>query len=330
MNKIVQNGLKFGVPLIIGVAIIWYLYREVSISEIKDVLSSGVEWSWIILSLVLALCSHILRGIRWQYQLRTIVDRPPINDLVNSVFGAYGVNLILPRMGELWRCNFIAKRLNQPFSTILGTVISERFVDMVSVALITLIAFIAERNFFFSFFRNHPTIANSLIVLVKSPYCYLALALIIGGLIVFFKNGGRFKFIEKIISILKRIWEGAKTIMLMKHKWMFIFLTAAIWILYFFNFYVCLFAFEFSRDLGILDALSMFVMGSIAVVVPVQGGIGPWHFMIISTMMYYGVGETEASTFALVVHAIQQGFVLLLGAYALIFINLKYRVLKRK
>ena len=77
-----------------------------------------------------------------------------------------------------------------------------------------------------------------------------------------------------------------------------------------------------------MAGLTMFVMGSLGVIVPVQGGTGPWHFMIISTMLLYGIGQTEASTFALVVHALQKGFVIILGLYALAAIALGKRLRK--
>jgi hypothetical protein len=41
------------------------------------------------------------------------------------------------------------------------------------------------------------------------------------------------------------------------------------------------------------------------------------------------VGQTEASTFALVVHALQQSFVILLGLYAMVAINVGDRLRKR-
>jgi hypothetical protein len=80
---------------------------------------------------------------------------------------------------------------------------------------------------------------------------------------------------------------------------------------------------------GFLGGLTCFVMGSLGIIVPVQGGTGPWHFMIISTLVLLGVGQTEASTFALVVHALQQSFVILLGLYAMVAINVGDRLRKR-
>jgi hypothetical protein len=85
----------------------------------------------------------------------------------------------------------------------------------------------------------------------------------------------------------------------------FILQTAMIWGGYFLYFYITFHAFEFTRDLGPRIGLIVFTMSSIAVAVPVQGGIGVWHFAVISTLICFGVSESDASAFALVVYTIQ-------------------------
>ena len=88
-------------------------------------------------------------------------------------------------------------------------------------------------------------------------------------------------------------------------------------ICYFLQFYVSFFCFGFSADLSIMAALVMFVVGSIAVVVPTPNGAGPWHFAVITMMMLYGVGKEDAGIFALLVHGIQTFLLILLGIYGL-------------
>ena len=112
----------------------------------------------------------------------------------------------------------------------------------------------------------------------------------------------------------------------MKQKGLFLVQTLLIWIGYFFYFYITFYAFEFTKELGIVVGLIAFTMSSIAVAVPVQGGIGPWHFMVIATLVCFGVKETDAAAFALVVHTVQTiwlGLTGLVGVVALPIINRK-------
>ena len=329
MKKILQKSLKFLIPLCIGAGILWYLYKGQDIQEIRKVLDSGIKWEWIILSLVFAILSHVLRAYRWKQQLKILHTSPSLNDLTNSVFGNYGVNLIFPRLGEVWRCNYVARRHKLPFTVVLGTIVSERLFDVLCIGLITVVTLLIQSTFFIRFFKEHDTLAGSLQHVFLSPWLYLSIAALIVSLFLFRKQIIRCTWVRKIMEISQKLLEGIKTIQVMKNKWFFIFLTFGIWILYFLNFYVCLYAFEFSKEIGVLGGLTLFVMGSLGIIVPVQGGTGPWHFMIISTMLLFGIGQTEASTFALVVHAIQQGFIILLGLYAMVAISLFDRFRKK-
>ena len=66
-------------------------------------------------------------------------------------------------------------------------------------------------------------------------------------------------------------------------------------------------------------------MSSLGVAVPVQGGIGVWHFMVISTLVAFGVGETDVAVFALVVFTIQSIWVVLTGLFGIFALPLANR-----
>ena len=64
---------------------------------------------------------------------------------------------------------------------------------------------------------------------------------------------------------------------------------------------------------------------SIGVAVPVQGGIGPWHFMVIATLVCFGVNENDAAAFALVVHTVQTVWTGLCGLFGVVALPLTNR-----
>ena len=64
----------------------------------------------------------------------------------------------------------------------------------------------------------------------------------------------------------------------------------------------------------------MFIVGSIAVIVPTPNGAGPWHFAVKTMLILYGVAETQALFFVLIVHSVQTLLVVLLGLYAWIML----------
>ena len=87
------------------------------------------------------------------------------------------------------------------------------------------------------------------------------------------------------------------------------------------QFYLCFFYFPFSSDLSVAAGLLLFVAGSVAVVVPTPNGAGPWHFAVISMMVLYGVSQSDAGMFALIVHSSQTALVALLGVIGLIMVK---------
>ena len=95
-----------------------------------------------------------------------------------------------------------------------------------------------------------------------------------------------------------------------------------IWGGYFCYFYITFYAFDFTRDLGITVGLIAFTMSSIGVAVPVQAGIGAWHFMVIATLVCFGVNENDAAAFALVVHTVQTVWTVLCGLFGIVALPL--------
>ena len=127
--------------------------------------------------------------------------------------------------------------------------------------------------------------------------------------------------LKKLKSILCRFWEGVMALSKMKNFKLFFIETVGIWFCYFMQFYLCFFCFSFSSGLSVAAGLLLFVAGSVAVVVPTPNGAGPWHFAIISMMVLYGVSQSDAGMFALIVHSSQTALVAVLGVIGLMMIK---------
>jgi len=226
----------------------------------------------------------------------------------------------------VWRCGVLAKYDKIPFSKLFGTLLIDRVSDTLVVGLITFLIFIFNIGFFNTLFAHNPVLANGFYSMFNSIWIYVTI--LISGIIVWFvlRYMKRFTLVQKARNMLGNIWSGIKTVWLMEHKIKFLLYTVLIWTGYFFYFYITFYAFEFTRGLGITVGLIAFTMSSIGVAVPVQGNIGPWHFMVIATLVCFGVTSNDAAAFALVVHAIQTvwiGLCGLFGIVALPFINRK-------
>mgnify|MGYP002312970792 CR=1 FL=1 len=237
---------------------------------------------------------------------------------------SYAASLVVPRIGEVSRCGVLAKYDNVSFAKSLGTVVTERLVDTLTILLITGITVLLQLPIFVTFLQQTGTKIPSLVHLLTSVWFYIILFCFIGVAILLYYLRKTLFFYERVKGFVLNIWEGIMSLKGVRNIPLFIFYTLAIWACYFLHFYFTFYCFAFTAHLGILAALVMFVGGTFAVIVPTPNGAGPWHFAIISMMMLYGVNVTDAGIFALIVHGIQTFLVVLLGIYgfaALSFTN---------
>ena len=159
----------------------------------------------------------------------------------------------------------------------------------------------------------------------NSIWIYVAVIIFVAVIWFVFTYMSNFTLVQKAKGMLKNVWTGMKSIWYMEHKMRFVIETLLIWGGYFCYFYITFYAFDFTKDLGIVVGLITFTMSSIGVAVPVQGGIGPWHFMVIATLVCFGVNENDAAAFALVVHTVQTVWTGLCGLFGVVALPLTNR-----
>jgi uncharacterized membrane protein YbhN (UPF0104 family) len=120
----------------------------------------------------------------------------------------------------------------------------------------------------------------------------------------------------------------------MKGKWTFILYTLLIWGCYFIQLYLAKYAFTFTQDLSIVAMLVLFVLSSIGMGVPTNGGLGAYHVAIIFGLSLYGVGtfdtsnfDPQASAFAMLEWGLQTVMLVILGIYTAIYVAVdKHRI----
>lgn len=162
---------------------------------------------------------------------------------------------------------------------------------------------------------------------MTSPVTWIGVAVVAGLVVALFKLGKHFAFIHKIDNAIAGLWQGFYSITKMKGKRWFLFYTLLIWGCYFTQLYVCFFAFPFTKDLGIVCALVCFVLSSISMGIPTNGGLGAWHIAIIFGLSLYGVGtfsinrpDANATAFAMLVWGTQTLLLIALGIYSYVYI----------
>ena len=335
VKKVVSILLKYGVPVVISLGLAYFFYANVDIDAIGKSIREDVNWWWFIPVIVVSIFSHVFRALRWRLQLRAIGIEAPLSAIVNSIFGTYFVNLLVPRLGEVWHSGYISNREKAPFTKVLGSMVGDRLSDTVTVLLLTVVTFFLAQDAFMKFLSQRNAGGNQESMFATWWFWLLVVCGIAGValLVWLYRTKSQNKAVQKLQGIVRNLWEGFYAITKMKGKWWFLLYTILIWGCYFMQLYLASFAFNCTKDLGVIAILVLFVLSSIGMAVPSNGGMGPWQYAIMFGLAIYGVGSLpltnpynpEASAFAWVVWGIQTILLIVLGIYAFIYMEIDRR-----
>ena len=311
-----SNLLKIVMPLTLGGAILYWMYRDFDFQMVRHVMLHEMNWTWMLLSFPFGILAQAMRGWRWKQTLDPIGEHPRHSTAVNAVFLSYAVSLVIPRIGEFTRCGVLKRWEGISFSKALGTVVTERAVDTLIVMFYSGLILLIEMSVFGTFFRktgtslDHILSSFSLTGYLVTAICGVA-ALVLLHLLL--KN---LSIYNKVKTTLGGIWEGVRSLRGIKNLPLYLFFSVGIWVCYFLHYYLTFFCFDFTQDLGLGCALVSFVVANFAVIVPTPNGAGPWHFAIKTMLILYGVADEQALYFVLIVHSVQTMLVIALGVWA--------------
>lgn len=323
MKKTLSNTAKILLPLLIAGALLYWMYRDFDFSEAKRIFLHEMNIWWLLASLVPITLSHIMRGLRWLITLEPLGYKPKRGDSIDSIFIAYASNIVIPRVGEVSRCAVLSKYDGVPFSKALGTLVAERLVDMLLVLLFVCVMLLTQLDVFVSLFAQTGTNEGALTALFTSPKTYIIIAVVIALCALLWLGLKKTKLYANIKQVVRGFVDGLLSLKTMNRKGLFLLYTIGIWIGYFLEFYLAFFCFPFTAELSVVQALVIFAAISLAIIIPTPNGAGPWHFVVISMMTLYGVSQTDASSFALIVHAFQTLGVMCLGAYGWVALQVR-------
>ncbi len=327
LKKIVLKTLNFFIFLGLGLCLLYFAFKGVSFSQLIAELKH-VKYSWVVLSLVFAFGGYASRAYRWKLLIEPLNYNPNIKNVFYSLLIGFFANFAFPRVGEVVRCGSLSKAENIPMESLVGTVIIERTIDFFSLMIILFAIFIAKIDFFGNFLNQYVFIPfYEKLISIFSSVGYLLFGIIIFFTIVFVtyhfskEKIAHLNFIIKTKKILQGVKEGVKTVAKMRNIKVFIFHTVFIWIMYFLMTWVVVFSLKATSGLGPIDGLFLLVIGGIGMTMPVQGGIGAFHWLTsLALLSLYNIPKTKGLVFATICHESQTILVVVLGSISIIML----------
>lgn len=331
MKSKAKSLLKILITIAILVVSVYYSLKGVNLGDLwKSILN--VNYWWVVATIPVILLSHWLRALRWRTLLKPVKEPDSLQNLFSAVMIGYAVNNITPRGGELLRPLTYSKREKVPMSTVVATVLVERFLDVLSLLIFIAIAFIVVHEKIAAVFPgitfNSVFFAVILPAVLLLTFLILCVSTNIGEAIL--RRTVR-PFSDKMYGKLHRLLEsfihGLAILKSPSAYAQIVLETLGIWMLYILPMYIMFFAFDFQNrlHLDIGDATLVLLMQSIGVTLaPTPGAFGVYHSIVKATMMnFYGLGEEESLAYATVTHAVGYILTMIVGGYFAMHENIK-------
>ena len=324
MKKRIFKTFQYLIFLAVGIVIFWLIYRNLEIEDLVNALKRINYW-WLGLGLAFSLLSHVSRALRWRMLILPLGHYPKRLNAFFAVMIMYLTNLLIPRAGELARCSVLTKYEKVPFAKGLGTVVTERITDIFFMLLMTIIILFTQLPVLQDFFLQNPEIAKNWDKLTSQRNIVIIVIIIVAtGIIVYLSRAMLKKTLlyKKSLEITKSFYLGAKSIIHLQRPFLFIGHSIFIYLMYFLTMLATMKSFPPTENIDATAALIVFFMSTLAMLAPVQGGIGPYHFMVYKTLLLYGVAGANGKIFALIAHTSVNLVILLFGVLSLIFLPL--------
>jgi uncharacterized protein (TIRG00374 family) len=303
------------IPLLLGFGLIYYQYTSLSVEELNKIkfCFQKANYFYIYLSLIISLFGYWARAYRWKYSLQHLGYQTNFKNDFMSVCVSYFMNLTIPRSGEITRAALLKKYENVPFDKGFGTIVAERIVDLILFLLFVGLAFVLQFEKLYHFIKEK--IAFEKIIFLG------IIGLFLGIVFLLIWIYAEWKIIKKIKNKFSGLIEGMLSIVMMKDKWKYIFLSFLIWFSYLLMFYIPIYALPETENIGFNIVIMGFIFGSLAVGFT-NGGLGAYPLAIAMIFSLYGISNEIGTAFGWLAWTSQTILTIILGLLSYVFLPL--------
>lgn len=325
MKKRIKEITGYLLTIAIVIVSLWLAAKDINFTKFWNILTDA-DYLYILLPVPVIILSHWIRAVRWKTMLGPALKKksPSLSYLFSAVMIGYAVNCVITRLGEFFRPYVYARREKVPYSTVLATIVVERFIDLFVVIFMFLIALLFSGDKLLNIFPETDTKA---IIIIAAAFL---LILLISFYPPFFRI-----MLKKIIKpISEKLYEKLNELYIKFHNGFAVLKTksryfklslesAEIWLLYSLSLYIMFFAFDFQNELklGFMAAIILIAISGMGVAIaPSPGAIGVYHLVVSNILVnLYGVHKEEALAFATIAHLVN--YIIQLGLGGIYFLK---------
>lgn len=329
LGDVLKFAIFFGVGLFF---IYWFLIKLEPEQKraIWDSFTQANYW-WVLVAVLMGVASHLTRAARWQLLYKSMGYKTSLFHVFGSVVISYMANLAFPRLGEVMRCVTMRTSEKIPLEKSIGTVATERIVDVISFALIVLVGMIFlfgdAKDWLYDTLSSKFDSLPSLWMLIG--VAVFGLALLFVGYKLFWTKLLRFNLFRRLNTFAKGCVDGVKSILFLNTADVVLFVVYSLvtYALYMLSGYIICLAFSESAGLPLLVAFVIYLFGTVGMTFS-QGGIGVYPVLIQMALSIYGVSAAVGTAAGWLLWGSQQIVVIVIGLMFLVYFSFKKKQLK--
>lgn len=321
--------IQFVFSMVLTVVFLYFAFKDVNVDMVIHVVSDA-SWFWIGVLVITLLASHLLRAIRWKVILYSVKDSISLKHLFGALMIGYGVNCVIPRLGEVSRAVFLAKWEKLSRSSMLGAVIVERVIDVIFLGFSVIISVYLWRQ---DLYANFPWLKSTVIItMVLMVVVVILLFLTIRfkekfyGVIV--KQLGRFSqpFAKKAGHIFSMLTQGFGSLRGFKNYFITIILSVLIMLMYALGAYVGFFTIGMQKILAVNFKMAWVLMSisGIGVAIPTPGGVGSYDALAKSVLVFLGFSNVIGFAYAFLTHIVSYLIFIFGGLLSFVLLNKRH------
>ena len=307
--------VRSAVFLVVGIGLLWLVFRDTKLDQLYNELNK-INPFWIGVSILINILSQFVRGVRWKMLFKPMKYNPRKTNIFLSVIVLAFTNQVIPRGGEIARLGIINRYEKIPLAKLFGTALVERLTDLFILFLI-FTALLAWQMPLIIKIIELPEVSmqnlsfSTVMIIIGSSVAFLLISWLLLRRFNVFE-----RFRDKLQKVGRDIKEGFTSLYKIKGKIWYLAQSVLIYVLWLLMFYVLIFAYPPMKDVSFTAAAFTFGVATSAFLLPIQSGMGAWHFLAIQSLMLFGIGHDTAAVFALMAHAVTNLVHLPLGAIA--------------
>ena len=294
----------------------------------------NADYAWVAVAMLTCTLSHYIRALRWRLLFQTIGHTPLRNHIFGSVIVGYLANLAFPRAGEVVRCATLRTSEGIPMEKSIGTVVTERIIDMMVFVLIVAVGMLAmfgqAKDWLYDTLSERYEHLPSMWTLGITTV--VGIATLLAAYKLFWKRLLKYSLFKKIDNLVRGMGDGVKSILHLgaRRTALFVAYSVVIYSLYILGGYIIFQAFGATRGLGLGAAFVVYLFGTVGMTFS-QGGIGVYPVLVQVALGIYGISMETGAACGWLLWGSQQAVIVSLGAvYTVYFSVIKRRYNKKQ